>query len=300
MPRPQKDGLDYFPLDVDFFSDSDVKILKARYGVDGVSCFLYLLCEAYKNGYYVDVNEDFFYVMAEELQMSINKVRQVLNFLLERSLFDDKLFQSDKVLTSTGIQKRFQLAVRERAKKRPIDVQSFWLLDVQSTEPYIKVAQKKDYSGKNTSNSGKNTGYSREKSLKESKVKESKELINNVQMADANALFERLWKQYPNKRGKGRISDAKKKKLAEIGEEKIKRAIDRYLADLARDEWRKPQNGSTFFNSGYIDYLDENYEPPSLNKAERHKNSRPNSFHNFTQRDYDFDEVEKKLLGKKL
>ena len=38
------------------------------------------------------------------------------------------------------------------------------------------------------------------------------------------------------------------------------RAIRRYLADLKKDEWRKPQNGSTFFNSGYVDYLDENYQ----------------------------------------
>ena len=39
------------------------------------------------------------------------------------------------------------------------------------------------------------------------------------------------------------------------------RAIDRYKADLERDSsWRKPQNGSTFFNSGYVDYLDANYQ----------------------------------------
>ncbi len=41
------------------------------------------------------------------------------------------------------------------------------------------------------------------------------------------------------------------------------RCIERYLLDLKRDEWRKPQNGSTFFNSGYVDYLDENYTPPA-------------------------------------
>ena len=38
------------------------------------------------------------------------------------------------------------------------------------------------------------------------------------------------------------------------------RAIDRYKSDLEKDsDWRKPQNGSTFFNSGYVDYLDKNY-----------------------------------------
>ena len=35
MARPQKEGLAYFSLDVDFFSDRKVKILKGRFGADG-------------------------------------------------------------------------------------------------------------------------------------------------------------------------------------------------------------------------------------------------------------------------
>lgn len=74
-----------------------------------------------------------------------------------------------------------------------------------------------------------------------------------------NDFFESIWKLYPSKKGKGQISDSKKKVLYNIGYEELSRAIERYKAGLARDEWRKPQNGSTFFNSGYIDYLDANY-----------------------------------------
>ena len=76
----------------------------------------------------------------------------------------------------------------------------------------------------------------------------------------ANALFEELWSAYPNKKGKGQVSDAKKLALLSVGREEMLRAIRRYLSDLKKDEWRKPQNGSTFFNSGYVDYLDENYQ----------------------------------------
>jgi len=75
-----------------------------------------------------------------------------------------------------------------------------------------------------------------------------------------NVLFEKLWSKYPNKKGKGQVSDAKKKKLYDTGEKKLTRAIERYLKDYEKDkDWKKMQNGSTFFNSGYIDYLDENY-----------------------------------------
>ena len=37
LARPRKDGLDYFPLDVDLFEDDKIKILKARYGADGIT-----------------------------------------------------------------------------------------------------------------------------------------------------------------------------------------------------------------------------------------------------------------------
>lgn len=76
---------------------------------------------------------------------------------------------------------------------------------------------------------------------------------------EINDFFESIWKLYPNKKGKGQVSDSKKKKLYEIGFEELSRAIDRYKEGLKVDEWRKPQNGSTFFNSGYVDYLDANY-----------------------------------------
>ncbi|MBE5977852.1 MAG: DUF4373 domain-containing protein [Paenibacillaceae bacterium] len=174
MSRPQKEGIDYFPFDIDFFSDPKIKILKARYGVDGIAIYLYLLCEIYRSGYYIRFNDDSQYIISDDLKMSPDKVMQVLKFLLERSLFDNKLFQSDAVLTSTGIQKRFQLAVKERAKKNPIQIEGFWILPEEKTEPFIKVNSFLNKSGNNKDFSGKNSDSSREVSLKESKVKESK------------------------------------------------------------------------------------------------------------------------------
>lgn len=114
--------------------------------------------------------------------------------------------------------------------------------------------------------------------------------------ADADTLFEKLWMRYPNKRGKGQISDANKRHLLDIGFERMARAIDRYKADLARDSWRKPQNGSTFFHSGYIDYLDENYTPPDP-KSRTAGSAKTNKFNNFNQRNYDYNELERQLLN---
>ena len=59
LARPKKSGLSYFPLDVDFFEDPKIKILRARYGRDGIMFYIYLLCEIYKQGYYIQVDDDF-------------------------------------------------------------------------------------------------------------------------------------------------------------------------------------------------------------------------------------------------
>lgn len=95
----------------------------------------------------------------------------------------------------------------------------------------------------------------------EKRKKEKREEDINT-MRKANEFFERIWKLYPNKKGKGQVSDTQKKRLLAIGEPALVKAIERYSAALQKDAgWRKPQYGSTFFNSGYVDYLDENYAP---------------------------------------
>lgn len=121
--------------------------------------------------------------------------------------------------------------------------------------------------------------------------------INNL--ADAKALFERLWKLYPNKKGKGQVSDTQKKRLLAIGEDRLVKAIERYSLELQKDaDWRKTQYGSTFFNSGYVDYLDENYVP---GKTETPKpKPKQNAFNNFDQRQYDYDELERQLLNAEM
>ena len=97
--------------------------------------------------------------------------------------------------------------------------------------------------------------------------------INNVHSCSESPeeFFERAWQYYPNKRGKGQVSEKSKERLMSHGWDNVKRAIDRYLEDLKRDDWRQAQNGSTFFNSGYIDYLDENYTPPMNPKLDYSK-----------------------------
>lgn len=176
MARPKIKGLLYFPFDIDFFEDNKIRIVKARYRSDGVMIYLFLLCEIYRQGYYIKVDEDFLYIISDELGIDQNKVKQVLNFLLNKSLFDNTLFSSDKVLTSAGIQRRYQLGIKERMRKskEPLEVGRYWLLKKEDTEPFIKCTLFEDIPGKCDSFSGKNESNSTEKFANKSKVNNNK------------------------------------------------------------------------------------------------------------------------------
>ena len=149
-------------------------------------------------------------------------------------------------------------------------------------------------SNENQAKAKKANGFSEKQNNPDNEYDCDSEYDNNkntmCKSADADALFERLWSLYPHKRGKGQVSKASKRRLLDIGFDDFKRAIDRYKADLDKETWKKPQNGSTFFNSGYVDYLDANYTPIKSSGAKK------NGFNNCSQREYDFDELEKVLL----
>lgn len=87
---------------------------------------------------------------------------------------------------------------------------------------------------------------------------------DKVKKKDIDEFFEAIWRVYPKKKGKGSVSDAKKKKLyEEVGLEQMLRCIDRYKDYIRGKDEQYVMYGSTFFNSGYVDYLDANCEDHS-------------------------------------
>lgn len=278
MARPQKKGLDYFPLDTDFFdNDSRIKILKARYRSDGVLIYVYLLCEIYKHGYYMEINDDLEYIISSELGMSPEKVKQVLKFLTKRSLFDSKLFDSDNVLTSAGIQKRFQLAVKERARKNPIEVGRYWLLKEEETEPFIKCTLFQSNSRKTDSYSRNNCVDSTEQSLKKSKVNNNIYVFDNSELQSAFQLY-----LIVRERNYGAIPD-----------EQV-RALEDELLELSSNDKERLAILKKATAGGWKSlYPLKSRKKENPNKVPR----KTESFNNIKTRDYNFDELERKLLS---
>lgn len=277
MARPKKSGLSYFPLDTDFFEDHKIKILKARYGNDGMVLYIYLLCGIYKQGFYMQVDEDFEYILSDDLGMDQNKAKQVLNFLLSRSLFDNTLFQSDKVLTSAGIQRRFQLAVKERARKNPINVGRYWLLSKEETEPFIKCTLFDSYSGNASGYSGKNEQNSTEKSLKKSKVNYIYDITFPPELERALDLYFLVREQ-----NYGPISDIQKQSL--IDELKGIGANTGEMIAIVK----KATSG------GYKTF----YPTKGKQSGNGKKAASKTRFSNFEERDYNMNDLERQLLEK--
>ena len=173
MARPRKKGSYYFPLDVDILEDRKIRMLRNRFGADGVYFYIFLLCEIYREGFYLIWDKEWEEIALVELSMSREKVGQMRNYLLERSLFDKTLFQSVKALTSRAVQTRYQEIVRARGHKNPVPVDGrYWLLSPQETEEYIIV------SGWETE--PENTGFSENnhaKKRKENKKENQKEIV---------------------------------------------------------------------------------------------------------------------------
>jgi hypothetical protein len=114
MARPNKIGLDYFPLDVDFFEDEKMLAISGEFSVKGEIISLRLLCEIYRNGYYVEYSELLKNKLARLGGLSGGLVDEVVSKLVKYGFFDGSLFSEQNILTSNGIQKRFICASKRR------------------------------------------------------------------------------------------------------------------------------------------------------------------------------------------
>lgn len=277
MARPQKDGLLYFSFDTDFFyADSRIKVLKARYGSDGLIFYIYLLTEIYRNGYYLVWNEDSEDNALADLNFSDGLIKQVMKFLVNRSLLTSILVNSDTIITSPGIQKRYQEAVK--SLKRDIYVfKEIWLLNKEDTALCIKVTKNYSYSEKNENKSEKNESKSEKNSTKEIKGKESNNICapmpHDEQSNKEEKLlkdFEIIYSLYPKKIGRTVAFANYKQWVSEKGKDvggkryrltnrQIYLAIKKYIRqqeESGKDDYQYWKNFDTIMGRQLLDYVD--------------------------------------------
>lgn len=157
MARPKKQGIDYFPLDVNFFSDVKIRKIARACGSQSTSILICLLCNIYKdNGYYILWDEDLPFVIADSVGVSEGAVKEVILKAIQVDFFDKDIYEKHKVLTSHGIQSRFKSAVYKREEIEYVveylvsDIQNSisdgknCVSDTESTQSKVKVNRKKN------------------------------------------------------------------------------------------------------------------------------------------------------------
>jgi DnaD/phage-associated family protein len=114
VARPIKEGLDYFPLDVDIDQDDKIALIEAAHGITGFGVVIKLLMKIYKEGYYYNWTDKEKLLLVKRVNVDINTVDEIIKDCLKWGLFDKNLFEKHEILTSKGIQKRYLEAVTRR------------------------------------------------------------------------------------------------------------------------------------------------------------------------------------------
>ncbi|WP_265478185.1 Lin1244/Lin1753 domain-containing protein [Lactiplantibacillus plantarum] len=125
MARPVKEGLDYFPLDVDFAVNDKTEAIMGEFGPKGVLFMIYLLSAVYQNGYYLQWNKLKQMQLANRIEgVSPELANQIVNRLIAYGTFSEELFNSAKVLTSQRIQETYEDATKRRKSQKPT---KYWI-----------------------------------------------------------------------------------------------------------------------------------------------------------------------------
>ncbi|WP_129600587.1 Lin1244/Lin1753 domain-containing protein [Anaerophilus nitritogenes] len=171
MARPQKTGLDYFPLDVDIDQDDKVALIEAQHGIEGFAIIIKLLMKIYKNGYFYEWTEKEQLLFSNRINVDINQVNVIINDCVKWELFDDEILRTYKILTSRGIQRRYLEAVGRRQKVKMY--RNYLILDIETVNVYKNLVI--------VDINEVNDNINPQSKVKKSKVKKSKELLPESQ-----------------------------------------------------------------------------------------------------------------------
>lgn len=122
MRKPDP-GLQFYRVECDHIRDKRIILLRLDHGSDGDAAYWIFSCiqdQLYKDrGYYFDLSDidNLAIFCADICKKSEELVRAVIDTAIRRELFDKKLFDKYKILTSEYAQNTYIIATKERRRK---------------------------------------------------------------------------------------------------------------------------------------------------------------------------------------
>lgn len=115
MARPLKSGIDYFPLDCNFMKDIKVRKILRACGPGAIAVIVNLLCTIYQgDGYYMLWDEDTGFLISDDVGVKESFVHEVVKTAVQVDFFNAGMFDTQGILTSAGIQRRYKEATARR------------------------------------------------------------------------------------------------------------------------------------------------------------------------------------------
>ena len=188
------DGINYFPVGVNFMEENAMEVIEAKYGIKGSAIVLKLMCKIYKEGYYIRWDEEQCLIFANKAgrEVQAEEVQGIIEILFTKGILDRNSYQENGILTSANIQKIWMEATKRR--KRELSELPYLMVKPEKengkadTPPALQEIQqpelfKKEKTPVNPKNvvhhvavNAKNACNSGQSKVKENKAEENKEL----------------------------------------------------------------------------------------------------------------------------
>ncbi len=281
MARPQKQGLDYFALDVNM--SDEVELIEAEHGIEGFAVLIKMFQKIYREGYFYEWNERNQLLFSVRSSIDKNKLIDIIDDCIKWDIFDSELYEKHKILTSRRIQKHYAAAVYRRANVEMVE--EYLLIDVKNRSNITLIRVSDDGNPDATDVSDIQNTQSKVNKIKvdesivdknivnEDKVYENtvdKNTTNKVygDIADKNKTYNTVFQTYNNqnivvyKKLTDKIKKAMDKALRYDGENIILKAIKRYGQAFRDKEYRFCTYKMTLDkfliqDNGYTDWLDD-------------------------------------------
>ena len=174
------DGINYFPVGVNFMEENAMEVIEAKYGIKGSAIVLKLMCKIYKEGYYIRWDEEQCLIFANKAgrEVQAEEVQGIIEILFTKGILDRNSYQENGILTSANIQKIWMEATKRR--KRDLKALPYLLVnDLTQQETEAPEGENVTISPGNVVHdvavNAKNACNSGQSKVKENKAEENKE-----------------------------------------------------------------------------------------------------------------------------
>ena len=113
------DGINYFPVGVNFMEENAMEVIEAKYGIKGPAIVLKLLCKIYKEGYFIRWDEEQCLIFANKAgrEVQAEEVQGIIEILFIKGILDRNSYLENGILTSENIQKVWLEATKRRKRE---------------------------------------------------------------------------------------------------------------------------------------------------------------------------------------